>query len=253
MNTAKRLYRTREFAELAGVTVRTLHYYDRLGLLKPSGRTDAGYRFYGEEELARLQQIVTLKFIGLPLAHIKDLLGNRTFEIASTLRLQREILQDKRRQLDAALAAIAHAERTIMGDGGPDWEALRKIVEVIEMQSNMEWTRKYYSDAAKAKIAERNAADPGAVERGQRDWAALIAEVERALREGVDPASERAQALAARWNVLIRAFTGGDAEIEAGLKGLYADQQNWPGTFKKPYSDEVATFICKASEIGKRR
>ena len=61
------VYRVSEFAEKAGVTVRTLHHYDRLGLLKPSGRTIAGYRLYGDRDFARLQQIVTLKFIGLPL------------------------------------------------------------------------------------------------------------------------------------------------------------------------------------------
>ncbi len=250
MNAVKRLYRTREFAELAGVTVRTLHHYDRLGLLKPSGRTAAGYRLYGGKDLARLQQIVTLKFIGLPLAQIKDLLGSRTFDLGSTLRLQREIMQEKRRQFDAALAAIAHAERTISGNG-PDWDALRRIVEVIEMQSNMDWTRKYYSEEAKAKIAERNAADPDAAERGQHDWAVLIADVERALREGISPESECGHTLAARWKALIHAFTGGNAEVEAGLKGLYSDQQNWPATFKKPYSDEVGDFICRAGAARK--
>lgn len=61
------MYRVSDFAEKAGITVRTLHHYDRLGLLKPSGRTEAGYRLYGERAFARLQQIVTLKFIGLPL------------------------------------------------------------------------------------------------------------------------------------------------------------------------------------------
>jgi DNA-binding transcriptional MerR regulator len=71
------MYRVSDFAEKAGVTVRTLHHYDRLGLLKPSGRTEAGYRLYGERDFARLQQIVTLKFIGLPLRQIKDLLDRR--------------------------------------------------------------------------------------------------------------------------------------------------------------------------------
>jgi len=57
-------YQAIEFAQLAGVTVRTLHHYDRIGLLKPSAYTNAGYRLYGKGDLVRLQQIVTLKFIG---------------------------------------------------------------------------------------------------------------------------------------------------------------------------------------------
>jgi DNA-binding transcriptional MerR regulator len=61
------VYRIREFAALAGVTVRALHHYDRLGLLKPSGRSDRGYRLYRDCDLARLEHIVVLKFLGLPL------------------------------------------------------------------------------------------------------------------------------------------------------------------------------------------
>jgi DNA-binding transcriptional MerR regulator len=74
------MYRVSDFAEKAGITVRTLHHYDRLGLLKPSGRTEAGYRLYGERDFVRLQQIVTLKFIGLPLRQIKDLLDGERLE-----------------------------------------------------------------------------------------------------------------------------------------------------------------------------
>ena len=66
-----RLYKAQEFAERAGVTVRTLHHYDRLGLLAPSGRTEAGYRLYGDRDLLRLEQILALKFIGFPLPEIR--------------------------------------------------------------------------------------------------------------------------------------------------------------------------------------
>src|SRR5947207_15711345 len=93
------LYRASEFAELAGVTVRTLHHYDRLGLLKPSGRTAAGYRLYGERDFARLQQIITLKFIGFPLNQIKKLLDRRDFDLAKIFRFQQQIMEEKRKQL----------------------------------------------------------------------------------------------------------------------------------------------------------
>src|SRR5262245_63641412 len=69
-----RVYRAKEFAELAGVTVRTLHHYDRLGLLEPSARTASGYRLYTDRDLVRLEQIVVLKFVGLPLEQIRRLL-----------------------------------------------------------------------------------------------------------------------------------------------------------------------------------
>jgi len=69
---------------------------------------------------------------------------------------------------------------------------------------------------------------------------------------GVDPASEQAQGLAQRWQTLIDAFTGGNPAVAAGLKKLYADQSNWPSTFKKPYSNEVGAFICRAAEVRKQ-
>ncbi|HAF14206.1 MAG TPA: hypothetical protein DHU55_19890 [Blastocatellia bacterium] len=114
------------------------------------------------------------------------------------------------------------------------------------MQNNMDWTQKYYSEEVRQKLEERRTVSPDVVEKGQRDWASLIREVEEAVAAGIDPGSEKAQALAARWSELIKAFTGGDAEIQAGLNKLYADQTNWPTTFPKPYSDEVGNFICTA-------
>ncbi|MGB7730210.1 MAG: MerR family transcriptional regulator [Candidatus Acidiferrum sp.] len=70
----KEVYRAKEFASLAGVTVRALHHYDRLGLLRPKQRSEAGYRLYGVRDFARLEQIVVLKFLGIPLKQIRGLL-----------------------------------------------------------------------------------------------------------------------------------------------------------------------------------
>lgn len=244
MSTTNRLYQASEFARLTGVTVRTLHHYDRLGLLKPSGRTSAGYRLYGERDFARIQQIATLKFVGLPLKQIKSLLDRSALDIETTLRLQREILEEKRRQIDAAIEAIKCAEG-VMGSGyKPDWEALAKIIEVIEMQNNWDWVKRYYTEEQLAELARRGT--PEVLERGEREWATLIKEVEEAVAEGVDPRSERARALAARWSGLIEEFTGGNPEILASLKRLYADQDNWPANAQTPYTDEVSNFILKA-------
>lgn len=246
MNKRESLYQASEFARLTGVTVRTLHHYDRLGLLKPSGRTAAGYRLYGELDFARLQQIATLKFIGLPLKQIKSLLDRNVLDINGTLRLQRELLAEKRRRIESAIEAIETAEQQIASGREPDWESLAKIIEVIEMQNNWDWVKKYYTEEQLAELAARGT--PEVLERGQREWAALIKEVEQAIHEGVDPSSERAQALAARWQRLIEDFTGGNPEILANLKRLYADQANWPAGAQKPYTDEVSNFICQAAK-----
>lgn len=247
-------YTASEFARRAGVTVRALHHYDRLGLLRPTRRTAAGYRVYTDADFARLQQIVTLKFIGLSLRQIGDVLRPDAGDLRAALRLQREILEEKGRHLRRAVRAIEQAERALDAGSTPGAEAFARIIEVIEMQNNTDWMMRYYSEGARKKIEERAARmGPEAIEQSQRDWAQLIAEVREAARAGLDPSSERAQQLAARWQSLIEAFTGGDAEVTEGLRKLYADQSNWPATFQKPYPDEAADFIAEAAAARKRQ
>jgi 7-cyano-7-deazaguanine reductase len=91
----KKRYRIKEFAELTKVTVRTLRYYDKIGLLKPGFRRPNGYRVYADEDLLRLQQIVTLKFMGFSLARIGELLNRKGFLIAKSLRAQAEAVRDE--------------------------------------------------------------------------------------------------------------------------------------------------------------
>jgi MerR family transcriptional regulator, thiopeptide resistance regulator len=244
---AEQMYQAYEFSEVAGVTVRTLHHYDRIGLLKPGRYTSAGYRLYRNQDLVRLQQIVTLKFIGFSLSQIKTLLNQSSFDLAVALNQQREIIVEKRRQLDLVITALEKAQTLVTAKSEPDWDAFKRIIEVINMQNNMDWTKQYYSEEAQKKIAERAQSIPAdVIEKAQQDWATLIREVESAVTDGVNAKSVRAADLAKRWRELIRGFTGGDRDIQAGLNKMYSDQQNWPKNFPKPYSDEAGAFMCEA-------
>src|SRR5215813_3932801 len=252
IRTDKKLFQPREFANLTGVTVRTLHHYDRLGLLKPSRYTGAGFRLYSEEDFARLEQIVALKFIGFSLNEIKSLLKRGTNDLATMLRQQREAIEEKRDRLELAVKAIERAEYVVATSRTPGWETFAKIIEVINMQSNMDWTKKYYSEEAQREIQKRAATIPRKViEQGQRDWATLISEVQTAVSGNEDPASEKSQTLAARWSELVKGFTGGNPEIQKGLNRMYSDRENWPASMPKPFSDEVQEFIAKALKCGK--
>jgi DNA-binding transcriptional MerR regulator len=252
---AIRRYTTKGFAELSGVTVRALHHYDRLGLLRPK-RAHNGYRAYCEQDLVRLEQIVALKFVGLPLRRIKALLERDGRELAGALRVQRRVLEARRGLLDQAIEAIRHAETAAEAGQQPDTAILTKIIEVMEMQNDAEWTMKYYNEAAQAKIAERGKTwSPELQERVSRQWIELIRDVEAAL--GEDPAGEKAQALAARWTGLVEEFTGRDPEVTSGLKKLYADSANWPSQAKQqmqPFriAPEVWAFINQAIAARRR-
>lgn len=109
------------------------------------------------------------------------------------------------------------------------------------MQENVEFTKKYYSEEAQAKLAERrNEWKPEMQAEVTRAWNELFRDVEAALDE--DPASAKAQALAARWRKLVEAFTGGDPEVSRGLGKAWADRGNWPASMKEqsyiPYQSQ---------------
>lgn len=246
-NSGERLWQTNEFAKQAGVTVRTLHHYDRIGLLKPHRRTAKGFRFYGEAEFARLQQISTLKFIGFSLTQIKEILGNQPFDLAQTLKMQRTLLEAQRYRLTQIIEAIAKAQETFEQSKMADLKSFQKIIEVMNMEQNFDWTKKYYSEEGQKAVEDRkNLWSPELQERVTRDWSDLVADIETAMKDGSSPNDERAQALATRWKNLVSEFTGGNPEVQKGLNKMYADEKNWQTEWKKPFSDEVQNFIAEA-------
>ena len=241
-----RTYQPHEFAQRAGVTIRALHHYDRLGLLKPSGRTASGYRLYSDCDLVRLEQIVALKFIGFPLSQIWELLNRKDLDVAAELRQQRRIMVEKREHLDRAIRAIERAEQAVASGGPSDWEPFRKIIEVIQMQTRKDWMKKYYTDEQLDNLRKRWT--PEVQLESQRAWDELARDTEAAIARGEDPHGQVGQQLARRRQGLLDQFTGGDPGIAANLAKLYADRANWPKDFKKPYSDAVDRFLCQAAE-----
>lgn len=239
-------YQPHEFAKRAGVTIRTLHHYDRLGLLKPSGRTVAGYRLYTDRDLVQLEQIVALKFIGFPLSQIRELLSRKDLDVVSALRQQRQIISEKRDHLDRAIRAIERAEQLVSSGEQSDWEPFRKIIEVIQMQTRKDWMKKYYTEEQLSDLRKRYT--PEVQAQAEQGWADLVRDVEAAIARRDSPESDTGRTLAERKQKLIDLFTGGDPGITANLQKLYEDKANWPATFKKPYSDEVDNFLCRAAE-----
>jgi len=248
------LYRVQAFADLAGVTVRTLHHYDRLALLKPK-RTRAGYRLYASPDLERLEQIVALKFLGLPLKQIKTVLDRDSRSLSDVLRAQRRALEEKKRRIDRAIGAIAAAERAIHPGQPADASLLREIISAIEKSDHHEEMRKYYSDEAWGELTRRRETMTeqarAAAMDGTRRWLALYADITSAL--DADPAGPVAQALLNRWQALIDEFTGGHAAVKDGLGRAWLDRANWSPEMKQqsePFSDRrVWEFIRKAGQL----
>lgn len=220
---AERTYRIREFAELSGVTVRALHHYDRLGLLKPK-RTRAGYRAYSMRDLETLEQIVALKFIGVPLKQIPILRRSGGGALAAALRAQRRTLEEKKQLLEQAIAALGQIEAQVRTGSEPDASLFRRIIEVIEMQNDADEWRKKYDSLVQAKMARLRALSLEDRSELKKAWGALVADVESALDR--DPAGAKAQALAGRWIALLERLMG-DA-VPQHMLGNAAAYENAP-------------------------
>jgi MerR family transcriptional regulator, thiopeptide resistance regulator len=150
----KEMYRTKEFANLAGVTVRALHHYDRLGTLRPKQRSQSGYRLYGSRDFARLEQIVVLKFLGIPLKQMARLLEPEA-NLFEVLHKQRDILLTRRLQLDKPIRAIGNAQRSIRSRKEPDWKLFQLIIQEFEIFRSLRckrtWSGKRSISARKQK------------------------------------------------------------------------------------------------------
>lgn len=224
-------YRAQEFAELAGVTVRTLHHYDRLGLLRPSRRSQTGYRLYHERDLERLEQIVALKFLGLSLAGIAQVLNSGTAQFSQELQRQKAALAGKRRHIDAAILAIDQLSKAASGNAHAG-ALLRQLIQVITMQNNSNWIGKYYSSQAQAKLAEKAQTFTLDMQADiAQQWKHYYRDLAQMQKDG-DPDGSKADELVARHKKLIGEFTGGDPDIEPGLNAFYRDRANWPAEVK---------------------
>ncbi|GAB4382277.1 MAG: MerR family transcriptional regulator [Elainellaceae cyanobacterium] len=209
-----------DLAKQTGVSVRTLHYYDEIGLLSPSHRTEAGYRLYGEEDIIRLQQIVSLRQIGFSLEEIRECLEQRNFSFdrviqlhAARLREQIELSQKLLNRLEAIAQAVSSMQAVSV-------EALIQTIEAMNM------LEQYYTPEQLESLRQRQELlGEEQIRQVQADWQNLFEQVRVEMAKGTDPTSEPVKALARRSIELIQAFTGGDPGIEQSLNQMYQQEQ----------------------------
>lgn len=209
-----------EVARESGASVRTLHYYEEIGLLTPARRTAAGHRLFGLDEVARLQQIRSLVQLGFTLEEVKEFLGNPEFSLERTLDLHIARLdealaaQHRLRELLAALRARLTAGATATLD-----QLLHTIKETTMFD-------KHYTPEQLAELERRrDALGPEALEKAQRDWRELIAEVKAEMEKGSEPDAEPVLALARRWQALVEAFTQRDPAMTASLGEVWQHER----------------------------
>jgi DNA-binding transcriptional MerR regulator len=233
-----------ELARQTGLSVRALRWYDEIELLSPSLRTDAGYRLYTAADISRLQQVISLRQIGMSLNEVAQALRRSDMSPLSILelhihRLEQEIenRQDLCRRLQGVAGRLRAAEDVSVAD-------LTNLIEVINM------FEKHYTPEQLQQLTERGRQlGDEAVHSVESEWPTLIAAVRTEMERGADPSSDEVQRLAQRWRALVLQFTGGDPGISRSLSTAY---QQEPGAAQKMGLDPaIMAFIQRAQAAGK--
>ncbi len=191
-----RYYRVGEVAALTHVSVRTLHHYDRIGLLRPALYSAGGYRMYGEAELLRLQQILTLRYLGFPLRRIGELLERADFDLVASLRVQGQALHDRIAELERISAAIGELVDQRLATGEWAWQLIIEASRAVGagLTRGEDMMDAYYTPEQMTRFEEARQATPAeeidAVEQG---WTTLLAEIRAARAADLDPASAEAR------------------------------------------------------------
>lgn len=177
-------YKVKEVADLVGVSVRTLHYYDEVGLLSPESITTAGYRLYTDRELERLQQILFFKEIGFPLQEIKTILDSPGFDRKRALIAHRELLAEKKKRLKDLINTV---DKTIEAIKGGVEMNKKDMFEGFDMAAIQAHQQKHYAEARqKYGDAVMDAIEKRVNTYSKEDWAGIMARWEHIYRKVVE-------------------------------------------------------------------
>lgn len=246
-------YTVQKLGLLAGVSTRTLRYYDEIDLLKPARINSSGYRIYGQQEVDRLQQILFYRELGVSLEEIKEILDSPTFDAERALREHREKLLERRAQLDALIAnvdlTLAQREGTKTMSDKQKFEGFKqKMIDENEDKYGAEIRAKYGND----QIEKSNQKVKGMTEEQYAALEKLNAEMHETLAQAFstgDPAhelSQKAADLHRQW--LSFYWDSYSKEAHAGVAQMYVDDPRFTAYYDKEQPG-VAEFLRDAVAI----
>ena len=205
-----------DLAKQTGLSVRTLHYYDEIGLLQPRDVTSSGHRVYGADELARLQRIKSLRQLGFSLDEIRACLDAPEFSAHRVIELHIKRLREQIGEQERLVGLLETLDASFEAGtiASPDG-----LIRAIESMTSLEreFTAEEWTEIKER--GERLGRDH--VRAVEREWPPLIARMRAAMLRGDDPASADVARLAIRWRELVREFTGGNAEIARKVRAGY--------------------------------
>ncbi|PJI10319.1 MerR family transcriptional regulator [Clostridium sp. CT7] len=235
-----------EVAKLAGVTVRTLHYYDEIDLLKPSKITETGYRLYDEDAIALLQQILFFKELDFPLNEIKDIVTSSKFDKTEALKEHKELLIKKRERIDRLINLV---DKTIGGEGSMSFNEFDMTeIENMKIKYEKEVKERWGNSDAYAESEKKTK------NYSKKNWQQINEESKEILKAFADnkdkaPDSEEVQALVSKWqNFITERFYKCTNEILSGLGEMYLADERFKKNIDKT-GEGTAAFMSEAIKI----
>lgn len=244
-----RAYTVKQLAKMAGVTARTLHHYDQIGLLKPSSRTPAGYRQYNKTDLLRLQQVLFFREFGLPLEQIRRMLDRPGFNALAALEQHYAKLMAEQARIAVMLRTIEKTIQNLKNEEKNMTLTDAELYEGLNPQTVERWNKEVNEKYDPALVAESN---HRVRKMSKEQWNAVKAEggqvtlrLAELYQSGATPESAEAQAaisLQRRW---IEHFYTPSAEVFRGLGELYASHPEFRANYDK-YAPGLADFLRDA-------
>jgi DNA-binding transcriptional MerR regulator len=237
--------KVKEVADLVGISVRTLHHYDEIGLLVPEETTESGYRLYSDDNVEVLQQILFFKELGFPLKQIKEIISSPTFNREEALELHRKMLLEKRDRLDKMIATIdktiKHSKGEIQMSNKEKFEGFDFSHNPYEQEARERWGDKAV-DEANAKI--------GKTKEEQKAMSDAMNAIYRKLasHRNESPGSEEAQAAIKEWYDFLNKMGSYSLDAFKGLGQMYVDDERFTKNIDQ-FGEGLAKFMCDAMAV----
>jgi len=231
-----------ELSKLAGVSTRTLHHYDALGLLSPQEQTSSGYRLYSQENLDTLQEILLFKELGFPLAEINRIIHDPTYDRLTALQSQRELMQRTQAHLEAVLITLETTIRHMKGEiTMSDKEKFNFNHNPYEQEARERWGDQAVDDSNRRLNSKTNQE----MNTLQQDIASAFTRL-AAIRHA-DPRSPEAQKAIGEWFLTLNTLGNYTKEAFAGLGRMYVEDRRFTENIDK-YGEGLAVFLCAAMQ-----
>lgn len=218
-----------QLAKAMNVTVRTLQYYDKEGLLKPSELSEGGRRLYSKKDMVKLHQILSLKQLGFPLDEIKQKIFklDTPQEVAMVLENQARSIEEQIKELQNILKQVnvLHDEVLLMNQ--VDFSKYADIVSLVKLNNPNYWAWKLFDDKLTDHVRERYGIEKRDGKNVMEVYLEVLDEAIRLKNQNEPPNSEKSLALSKKWWDMIMEFTGGDFSLLPGLMKFNENKDNW--------------------------